>query len=465
MAFNINAQVILSGPKNIKSVTKNIQKQLGGLSATVNIKVPKGTASGLRALNQQVSTLNASLGVLNSRSKTATSAVNTLSTGLKTATSHSSKLSKVQSNVNKSLTNTNKNLAQTNSQLNQFGKEAALAIRRFAAFTVATSVIFGFIRAVQNATKEALNFQREVVRLTQVTGVGGKDLDQFKRTIDSLSVSLGIDANQLAKIAVIFAQTGQSIDQVQKSLKAVARSSLAPTFGTMESTAEGLIAAMEQFNISADKSEQVLSALNAVSKKFAVESGDLISVIRRAGGVFSQSAGQFEDPIESLNQLIGIFTAVRSTTRETADTIAVGLRTIFTRIQRPRTIDFLKDFGIELTDAQDKFIGFQAAFQALSTGLKPLFERQDTLTIAKIVEELGGIRQVGKLIPAITQFNKALDATRIAGEGAAQGLGQDVALALQPLGKQFEQLDARFRTFVRSVAESKTFQNLANLAI
>ena len=67
MAFNINAQVILSGPKNIKSVTKNIQKQLGGLSATVNIKVPKGTASGLRALNQQVSTLNASLGVLNSR--------------------------------------------------------------------------------------------------------------------------------------------------------------------------------------------------------------------------------------------------------------------------------------------------------------------------------------------------------------------------------------------------------------
>ena len=44
MAFNINAQVMLSGPKNIKAVTNKIQKQLGGITATVNLKVAKGTS-------------------------------------------------------------------------------------------------------------------------------------------------------------------------------------------------------------------------------------------------------------------------------------------------------------------------------------------------------------------------------------------------------------------------------------
>ena len=154
----------------------------------------------------------------------------------------------------------------------------------------------------------------------------------------------------------IFAQTGQTIDQVGDSIRAIARSSLAPSFGTMKSTAEGLIAAMAQFNIAASESEAVLASLNAVSKKWAVEAEDMISVIRRAGGVFAASAGQMDDPKKALNELIGIFVAVRSTSRESADTIAVGLRTIFTRIQRRGTIEFLKQFNIELIDAKGNFI-------------------------------------------------------------------------------------------------------------
>ena len=41
MAFNINAQVILSGPKNIKAVTKKIRQQLGNVKATVRLDIPK----------------------------------------------------------------------------------------------------------------------------------------------------------------------------------------------------------------------------------------------------------------------------------------------------------------------------------------------------------------------------------------------------------------------------------------
>ena len=52
----------------------------------------------------------------------------------------------------------------------------------------------------------------------QITGKGGKSLDGVRKSVDDLSKSLGIDANQLLKVGKIFAQTGQSLDQVEKSL-------------------------------------------------------------------------------------------------------------------------------------------------------------------------------------------------------------------------------------------------------
>ena len=465
MAFNINAQVILSGPKNIKAVQKKIKSGLQGVTASIDLKVPKNLSKQLGSFNKGLASLNKNISALQSSAATANAHLSGLGKQFNSLNNSSKTMAKSQASVQTSLKNTAKQVGEARSEIQAFGKDAALAIRRFSAFTVATGVVFGFVRAVQTATKAAIDYEREITRVVQVTGASAGSIGKLKNTIDDLSTSLGVDANELAKLARTFAQTGQSIDQVRDSIRAVARSTLAPSFGEMKNTAEGLIAALAQFNIAAKDSEAVLSSINAVSKRFAVEAEDLVSVIRRAGGVFSQAAGQFDDPKQSLNELIGIFTAVRSTTRETADTIAVGLRTIFTRIQRRGTIEFLKQFNIELVDAQGNFVGLFPAFQKLSQGLGDIIRKGDALTLSAITEELGGVRQVGKLIPAITQFNKALAATKIAGEAAKEGLGRDVALALQPLGKQFEQLQQRFMTLVRTISESKTFQNLAKVAL
>ena len=465
MAFNINAHVILSGPKNIKAVTKQIQKQLGSVKSTIRLDVPKNLTKSISGFNKGLSTLTKNITTLKTTASAANAQLTNLTKHFQSLNSASSSLAKSQAAVQSSLGKTGKQVHQVRGEIEAFGKDAALAVRRFAAFTLATGVIFGFVRAVQTATKAALDYEREIVKVVQVTGAGAAKIAQLKSTIDDLSKSLGVDANELAELARIFSQTGQTIDEVRDSIRAIARSSLAPSFGEMKNTAEGLIAAMAQFNIASSRSEEVLAGLNAVSKKFAVEAEDMISVIRRAGGVFSTAAGDMTDPVKSLNELIGIFTAVRSTTRESADTIAVGLRTIFTRIQRRSTIDFLKQFNVELIDVRGNFIGLFPAFQELSRGLSDIIKSGDALTLSAITEELGGVRQVGKLIPAITQFNKALAATKIAGEAAAEGLGKDVGLALQPLGKQFELLQARFAALIRTISESQTFQNLAKLAL
>ena len=437
MAFNINAHVILQGPKNIGSVVKNIQTQLQGVNLNVGVNIPKNVQNQISVLNKQLNKLTQTNQKLTSGANSASSAVRGIGTNAK----------------------------QASNAMQVLGKETALTFKRFAAAGLVTATFFKMTQAIGTAIPKALEFERGLVRLQQITGSTKRGLDNLKNSVNSLARDFGKDANELLELSQIFAQTGQNLKQVEASVRAVARSSLAPTFGEMKQTAEGLVAALNQFGIAASDSEKVLGSLNRVSKKFAVESDDLIAAIRRAGGVFAISAGQFKEPITALNEFNAIFTAVRSTTRENAETIATGLRTIFSRLQRRGTIDMLKGLGIELTNTEGKFVGLFESFKKLSAGLDQLVQTGDAVTLSRITEELGGIRQIGKLIPAIKNFNKAEAAFKEAQKGAVEGLGKDVAQGLTPLIVQFEKVRERFSALIRTISDSSTFQALAKSAI
>jgi TP901 family phage tail tape measure protein len=213
-------------------------------------------------------------------------------------------------------------------------------------------------------------------------------------------------------------------------MEVLANTTLAPSFDNIIDTTEGAIAILNQFGREAKKTgqdikflEQSLDAINQVSKNFAVESADLITAIRRTGGVFQAAGG-------SLNELIALFTSVRQTTRESAETIATGFRTIFTRLQRSETVDALNELGIALTDAEGKFIGPLKAIEALSIGLAGLDPKD--IRFNEIVEQLGGFRQIGKVIPLIKQYSVAQQALSVA-NNAAGSTAEDAQTAQQSL--------------------------------
>lgn len=166
------------------------------------------------------------------------------------------------------------------------------------------------------------------------------ELQGLSNTITNLSTSLGTSSKSLLSTGRILARFGIQARDLDIALAALAKTTLAPTFDDISKTAEGAVAILAQFGRGVGALEEQLGAINAVAGQFAVESGDLISAVRRTGGVFKSAGGD-------LNELIGLFTSVRATTRESAESIATGLRTIFTRIQRPKTIEFLKQFGVE----------------------------------------------------------------------------------------------------------------------
>ena len=464
MAFNINAQVILSGPKNLGKISKQIQTSLGK-SGAIKVKIDPSSLRNIKILNSTVGTLNTNISSLNSSASKLQSTLSGVNSNLSKASSATSSFSKSQSNTASSIKNVNNALQQQNQQLGNLGKRFLSTAKTAVAFGLISRPIYDLQRAFIGATKDAVAFEREIVKISQVTGQTVNQLGNLRSDINRLSTSLGISANELAETARIIAQTGQSAENTRVILEALSRSTLAPTFGKITDTTEGLVAALGQFNLGAKDSEAILGALNRVSKNFAVEAEDLISVIRRTGGVFAQAAGDSRNTIGALEELIAIFTAVRSTTRESADTIAAGLRTIFSRIQRRGTIEVLEQFNIQLTNAKGQFIGVFPAFDELSRKLDSLIKQGDALTLSAIAEELGGIRQIGKLLPAIAQFDKARSALEQAQKGAVEGLGSDVDKALNTIDNRIKRVRESFSELIRTVFESPAFQSFAKTVL
>ena len=383
-----------------------------------------------------------------------------------------SPISNVQMNVqanarslaqaNKQIQGVNKGFKQANKSAGELNRTLVESARRFSVITIATGSLLSLANAFKRSVKEAIAFEAELVKISQVTGRSVSNLKGLSDEVTRLSTTLGVSSASLLNTSRILLQTGLSADKAKKALDILAKTTLAATFDDIQSTTEGAIAILNQFGTQAAKTgndieflEKSLDSINAVSKSFAVESGDLVSAIRRVGGVFANAGG-------SVEELVALFTSVRATTRESAETIATGLRTIFTRIQRQDTVDQLKDLGIVLQDAQGNFVGAFEAVKRLSEGLSGLDPR--SFRFANIVEELGGFRQIGKVIPLINQFTVAQQALNVA-QNASGSISKDAQTAQQALATEISKTREQFDALIRTFVDSSSFRSIITGAL
>lgn len=404
--FVLTAQLQLRAPRNTKKVIKDLKKSLKDIDIRIETKISKKSKKELKDLKRDLD-----------------------------RTSSSSK--------------------RAAGDVSNFGKQMGLAAKRYGAFLAATGAFVKLANEIGRSVGDAIAFQRELVKISQVTGKSLAELKGLQNTVTKLATSFGVASKELLGVARVLAQTGLSARDTEVALSALAKTALAPTFDDINKTAEGAVAILAQFGQGVGALEAQLGSINAVAKQFAVESSDIISAVRRTGGVFQAAGG-------TLEEFIALFTSVRATTRETSETIATGLRTIFTRIQRPKTIEFMRQFGVELQDMEGNFVGPYEAVQRMSKALNQLDPR--SADFSGIVEQLGGFRQVGKVIPLIQQMATANHALQVALDGT-NSLSEDAKTAQQALAVQFSKVREEFDALIRKVTESDSFQTMAKFAV
>ena len=456
-AFNLTAQINLQAPSNLKTVVAQIRRELGTVSADVKINISGQSARTIDNITRRLDAMNAALIQARTNTSSLDTALRSLNASFSSLQSSSSKTTSSIANTTNTVKQTAKSLQVVTTEMEEFGKQSALAIRRFAAFSVVTTGVFALTNAITSGFKAFVEFDQELVKLQQVTGKGVVGLRGLEKEITVLATSLGVSSKSLVEVASTLAQAGLSAEDTRVALSALAKTELAPSFDSLTDTTEGAIAALRQFGLQAKDLEKALGSINAVAAAFAVESKDIIAAIQRTGGVFAAASRGVSEGTDALNEFVAVFTSVRATTRESAETIATGLRTIFTRLQRAKTIDQLKEFGVELTDLEGKFVGPFEAVKRLSQALNQLDPRD--LRFSSIVEELGGFRQIGKVIPLIQQFATAQEALKVAQKGQGS-LTEAQITAQKSLANQLAKVREQFLALIRDVGKSQTFQGL-----
>ena len=197
--FNLTAQIQLQAPRNTPQVVSQIKKQLQGVNVDVTVK----------ANSAQVAKLNKEL-----------------------------------QGVGKAGDASAKSIGRMNTTLAQ-------AARRFSVITVATGSFLALARAMKNSAGRAVEFERELVKISQVTGKSVSQLQSLTNEVTRLSTSLGASSKDLLSVSRTLAQAGFSAQKTKQALEVLAQTTLAATFDNIQDTTEGAIAVLRQFSAEA----------------------------------------------------------------------------------------------------------------------------------------------------------------------------------------------------------------------
>ncbi len=458
--IDVGVRLNVKGPYNLDPVVQQIKRQVSsvaknnfGVGTTRNIGAVdaglRGIADSLSNVSKQARQANAAMDGINGSFD---------SKGIKKmtrdATTAIRNISALQSKVK-----------GTNSELKQFGAQAGLAFRRFGAFALLVHSFDAISGAIGHAFKEALQFQKAMVQLGQLGVNSAKDIKSVSDNITKLSTSLGASSAELADVTKYLKGAGLSINEVNQALEVLAKTSLSPTFKNITSSAEGLLSFGAQFKIAAKDYTSAFDSINAVSQQFAAESEDIIEGVKRAGAAFAAASGQFTAPKQQLEELIALFTSVRSTTRESADSIGTAFRTIFARLQSNAVVEDLKQMGINLRftnkealafgqGVEGQFVGAFTAVQRLNAALKDIPSTDPRFSA--IVEKVGGQRQLSKVLPLIQQFPMAQKALTVA-QTSNNSVARDAAKAQDQFLVKLAKVKEEFLDLFRVISQSNTF--------
>lgn len=460
LKFKADAQGV---GREVDDIIRKIQNKPIALNVTIKgASDIKKLSDDMRGLSTNVEKVTGSTVKFTSSMSSAGNASGSLSSQVRSASNSVSELNSKLAGSVKQFQSISGALNDSATGMERFGHQVRLAGQRFLAFSVATAAIFAVTKSLRDASSEAIQFDKNLNKIIQVSDASTRQVREFGYEILAMSRSLGVSSKEMVEASLVFIQAGLSIDQTRKAMEAVAKTQLAPNFDNIKQTTEGAIAAFQQFGKNADNIKQQLGAMNSVAGQYAVEAGDLVTVTQKAGGAFASLGGNLED-------LLGLFTSVRATTRESAESISTGLRTIFTRLQRQDTVDAMRDLGINLrftakeaealgqVNLTGQFVGAYDAVKRLSAGLSEL--KTSDPRFSNAIESLGGYRQISRVIPLLKEFGVAQQAVNTAKVGE---ISLDVAKeqASKRIETRLTKIAEGYKTLFNEASQTKSFDNM-----
>ena len=280
-------------------------------------------------------------------------------------------------------------LGRIQGQLGEFNKSLQASNARVLAFGASAGAIFAVQQAFSSLVRSTIDVEKKLAEINVVLGTSQKSLKSFGNELFNAAANAGMGFDAAAEAATEFSRQGLGLEKtLQRVNDALVLSRL--TGLSVADSVNAITAAINGYNLTLKEQENLTSRIIAVDQAFAVSGADIAEAMRRVAST-AQGAGV------SLNELISIVTAAQQKTARGGAVIGNSFKTIFTRLQRPRTLEALDQLGIKVTDATGAML---PAMQVLSN----LAKQFDGLTHAQrsnVAQLVGGVFQINVLKAAI----------------------------------------------------------------
>lgn len=311
-------------------------------------------------------------------------------------------------------------LGRITASANEFTKSLEASNARVIAFGASVGIINGVSDAFKTLVVETVKFEKTLADINVVLNASSKSLERFGKGLFDVARNTAQAFNVSATAALEFSRQGLTMEEVLK------RTNDALTLTRLtglkaEEAVSGLTAAVNAFGNAGLTTTDIIDKLAAVDVKFAVSSKDLINALERTGAVAIDAGVE-------LDSLIGLVTALQQTTARGGSVIGNGLKTIFTRIQRPDSIKQLEQMGVAVRNLRGEILPADKIMIQMAKSFDNLSQSQQS----NIVQFSAGIFQANIFRAALRDLSKEqsiqAQATKIAGEASGDAAKKNEVL-------------------------------------
>ena len=305
----------------------------------------------------------------------------------------------------KSIEGLSQPLGRITGKADQFTKSMEAANARVLAFGASVGVLSAVTRGFQQLVTTTIDVEKRLTAINSILGGTASQLDSFKKTIFDVAKNTEQSFGTVADAALELSRQGLKAEEVTKRLNDALILSRLSGLGASEAVA-GLTAAINSFNREGVTSAEVLNKLSAAAVSAAVSERDLIEGIKRSGSVAIQAG-------VSLDELVGVITAVQSKTARGGSVIGNSFKTIFTRIQSLEKLQTMQNLGVQITDFNGDVLSGTKLIENLAKALSSVPDARRL----QIAENLVGKFQVAPFLAILDDYNsktsKAIEVTKI----------------------------------------------------
>ena len=308
-------------------------------------------------------------------------------------------------------------------KINNLVTNFATTLKNTARWQLSSSVLHGFMSAVQSAYRYTEDLNKSLNDIRIVSGQSADQMAEFAKQANASAKALSSTTTAYTDAALIFYQQGLSGDEVLERTDAVIKMSNV-TGESVKDVSSYMTAIWNNFDDGSESLEHYADVITALGASTASSSEEIAAGLEKFAAIADTVGLSYDYATSALATVVAI-------TRQSADTVGTAFKTLFARIQGlslGETLDdgtdlnkysqALNKVGVEVLDATGELRDLDDILDDLAYKWEDLTQAQKTA----LAQTVAGTRQYNQLIALMDNWDSMQEnlATAKGAEGTLQ---------------------------------------------